>query len=672
MAPRRRSKDSDGSEPRSLGVLLDWASPEEKRSFHFFQHVTAPSLSGDLDAAFWKVLVLQICQTEHAVRHAVLAVSSLHEGLLQGTVDPYMDGGASQSFALQQYNKAISRLLDQMNNAGSKPMASLLTCILFVCIEFMQSKDKESLIHLEQGRQILSQLERKAKSDDPEIECIKEHLVPMYTRLSLTSFLFGGSPVPIPTGLKTLTAIPVTFKSLAELRYCMYDFMDQGLRFTQRARPAKYGDSLSPEHIRALQNEQQHLLSQLAKLSVAFSLFRASKPTAAPEHHMHVLQMYLHAQQIWISTALSTSETAYDDHLASFSAIVPLAASFLEAEQTMPRQPFQSRSVVASFGAPPGFARSAQNSSAANFTFETHVIPPLYYVATKCRHPLIRRSALDLLRKNPERRENLWRASIMGSIAAHVVEVEERWAERSTPPTDFPPPPAAFAKEVNPQDIFARGMSGPFGPDSFRSSMPSRDVASESLFTVHETPTTMFGEVLPTTTATTSIPELSVEDLDLDFDLPIDPALGMMDVEVSSSFSAAPSLSSSQDGASSISAIDPMMAFLAPQGLSNWLTQPVPPPTPAAALHIPPNPGLTDRREHSRRASPSGSSDHSSEMERYANKQSLEAPFDLPEPLRVHDAIIGPEKADGSWVTVFRKLHGSHADWDVLTEYVLV
>ncbi|KAG6364879.1 hypothetical protein INS49_006483 [Diaporthe citri] len=47
-----------------------------------------------------------------------------------------------------------------------------------------------------------------------------------------------------------------------------------------------------------------------------------------------------------------------------------------------------------------------------------------------------------------------------------------------------------------------------------------------------------------------------------------------------------------------------------------------------------------------------------------------EAPFGLAEELRVHDAIIGREREDGSWVVVFRKLHGADADWDVQTDWV--
>jgi hypothetical protein len=56
----------------------------------------------------------------------------------------------------------------------------------------------------------------------------------------------------------------------------------------------------------------------------------------------------------------------------------------------------------------------------------------------------------------------------------------------------------------------------------------------------------------------------------------------------------------------------------------------------------------------------------------YNTTLSREAPFDLPEHVRVHDVIIGPEREGGSWIMLFRKLGGAGADWDVTTEFLAV
>jgi len=52
--------------------------------------------------------------------------------------------------------------------------------------------------------------------------------------------------------------------------------------------------------------------------------------------------------------------------------------------------------------------------------------------------------------------------------------------------------------------------------------------------------------------------------------------------------------------------------------------------------------------------------------------RSADAPFDVPERFRVQEAIIGPDKDDGIWVMMFRKLGGMGANWDVHSEYISV
>jgi len=697
MASRRRAKDQV-----PLSALLEWASPDEKRSFHFFQHVTAPCLSGDLDAVFWRVLVLQICQRESAVRHAVLAVSSLHEGLIQGTIAPFAkDSGPRHSFALQQYNKAIACLLGQMNDPSSRPMGPLLTCVLFVCIEFMQSKDKESLIHLEQGRQILSRLERRAASRDPEIEVIKQHLVPMYTRLSMTSFLFGGTPVPIPQNLKTLKEVPLVFESLHEMRYAVHDFLDQVLRFTQRSRPAKYNDTVSAESMRGFETEQRRLLQLLGKLNVAFSLYQAAKPKEAAQTTSSVLQMYLHVAKIWLATALSVHQTTYDEHLASFSAIVPLAASILNAEVSsnlhvqhirVPAPPSVATSTPQSPGASPAASEPTRpNHTPPIFTFETHIIPALYYVATKCRHPLVRHAALDLLQRNPSKRENLWRADVIGGIAAHVVRVEERWLRRPSSPSNFHPT-APSSTDLSPEQLWRSRLPGLPVPDAFHADVVARSVVDPRV-------AELSGALAATTTGAPLTPPLvSREDadarLDLDLDLhlgldmdmdldmemdlavdvgsiPIDPAL-LLDIDTASQghtdFSGAASYTShrSPEMESQAGPPDPGLLFDATSITVQYAAEGTPAPGSSPA------PLTIDVSRYASGSAPSVRGSSSGGASDRHPRQSAEAPFDLPEHLRVHDAIIGPEKEDGSWVTVFRKLQGLDADWDVQTEYVRV
>lgn len=726
LASRRRPKDPTPQD-HVLGPLLDLSTPEEERAFYFFQHVTAPCISGDFDAVFWRTVVLQVAQTEPAVRHAVLSVSTLHEGLTQGTIVQSTDGCPTQSFALQQYNKAIARLLDQMNNPLTKPLASLLTCILFVAIEFLQGKDKESLIHLEQGRQLLTRLDERYNG--PEMECILRHVVPLYTRLSLTAFLFGGTPVALPDSLKSRGEIPDTFGSMDHLRYFMHEFMEQAFRFTHRARPAKNSsDSISRETMQLLEVEQDRLLCRLAKFNVAFSLFQASRSKPGPESTLLVLQMYLHAQYIWISTALSSSEVVYDNYLAQFAAIVPLAAAYIDLE-TSPQNQSATSSQRPSSAAVPTYPISGLNQQLPgnHFTFETHIIPPLYYVATKCRHPLIRRSALDLLRRDPFRRENLWRASVMGALAGHVVSLEEKWAQRQSFSS------ISISASQSPQYSSIRGTSlGNNTTSEHSMEQPSR---YQSEYSSHDKPRG-FNSATERTVAeapNNSVPR-PLHDLgfvDFDADRRIEQAADQTlhrDAHTSSSLSQEPSLTSSTDGCSYNSVMESAASGLRSRENETalWSHEQLQQPNHSSQESFQPDlrkdfaatasylyhqnekqmqlAGHTmgDSTSHSSSDESSPDADEQSyqtipgnqaqqnniyqsamanAFPMYQQQQHLassalpsglitEAPFGLAEELRVHDAIIGREREEGSWVVVFRKLHGADADWDVQTDWV--
>ena len=105
---------------------------------------------------------------------------------------------------------------------------------------------------------------------------------------------------------------------------------------------------------------------------------------------------------IWIETALRTDETAYDSFTSAFAAMIAHASSAMAITDILTKED-------------------------AGFTFETEYLAPIYWVAIKCRHPLLRRAALRLLGKAEvmRRQENLWLARELAVIGKHIIESEE-------------------------------------------------------------------------------------------------------------------------------------------------------------------------------------------------------------------------------------------------------
>ncbi|KAM0446169.1 hypothetical protein ACHAQK_001085 [Fusarium lateritium] len=390
-----RPSPNSSPEPMSLSPVPGFESPHEARAFDHYRLRTAKVLSGAIDSSFWGGVVLKMSTTEPAVRHAMLAISSLHEAVESRYRSVHE---IDTRFAFREYSNAITSLRN-WGERNEPSVVPLLVCVLFICIEFLIDRDMAAQMHICQGRHILSTL---GDGRSPAMEMIKHSLVPIYTRLSLSSFLFGSRPAPIPTHLRGWVEVPVVFTTIEDARYALYLVLDEALQFSANARAVIFNPNADPQGIRNLQNEQQRLLSQLSRWYAAFTVLTSmSAQSSSLENLLNVLRIYHQSTFIWVSASLDTYETMFDHYTANFANIISLASSVI--------------------GSVPA------NAKLEPFSFETEIIPPVYWTAVKCRHPLLRRAALKLLTRDQmrNRRENLWHARETAVIAARSIEIEE-------------------------------------------------------------------------------------------------------------------------------------------------------------------------------------------------------------------------------------------------------
>ena len=133
-----------------IPVFDPWGSDEESRCFDFFLNRTAFQLSGYWDSDFWSCSILRATHHQPAIRHAVLALGSLHERFDAGdrsvkiTIWDKEEGG----FALEQYNRAIQQLIKPANQGPPAVDVCLIACILFSCFEV--SRFRTSISYSEQ------------------------------------------------------------------------------------------------------------------------------------------------------------------------------------------------------------------------------------------------------------------------------------------------------------------------------------------------------------------------------------------------------------------------------------------------------------------------------------------------------------------------------------------
>ncbi len=95
-------------------------------------------------------------------------------------------------------------------------------------------------------------------------------------------------------------------------------------------------------------------------------------------------------------------ETAWDGFSEHFEHVVRLAALIIE----------------------PSTCDRFTKRRGPDFTLDMHIVGPLYVVAHRCRHPIIRRKAVSLLSAAP-RQEGIWDSNVTACVAQTVINIEE-------------------------------------------------------------------------------------------------------------------------------------------------------------------------------------------------------------------------------------------------------
>lgn len=103
---------------------------------------------------------------------------------------------------------------------------------------------------------------------------------------------------------------------------------------------------------------------------------------------------------IWIRVCTTIGESATDSYHAEFEELVH------HAEQVTRN-------------------KEGRMATPQPMSFVINILGPLFYTALKCRHPKIRRRALEMLPMAP-RREGLWNAHHAYTTAKRVIELEEQ------------------------------------------------------------------------------------------------------------------------------------------------------------------------------------------------------------------------------------------------------
>lgn len=191
---------------------------------------------------------------------------------------------------------------------------------------------------------------------------------------------------------------------MSHARDCLIHVSNLSIRFMRTVRFKRYDNSSTTED---RVNHQKHVASLEAWRDIFDNYLEAQGQVLADLEAAKVLEIHRIVGLAWLKRCMDPEETATDKDMAEFEIAINMAETLQQPADTP--------------------TKNAQPSTC--FLFDMEVIAPLYLIATKCRHPQLRRRAIALLRATV-RREGLWDSQETAAIAERIMEHEE--AELST------------------------------------------------------------------------------------------------------------------------------------------------------------------------------------------------------------------------------------------------
>ena len=352
------------------------------------------------------------CHADPAILHAVLALGAAHRSYTLKRPDQSCRSSDDFSHvAFTHYGRAVKHLRTRLSSDDAESYRIILiVCLILLSFDLLEQRYTGALLHLHHGRRILRMLYApKAPESNhdllylpPKTSSIDDELVISFAQMDLQSTNFGSKKPQFrlvddphkddPSDF----SIPESFSSADDAgRYVMI-LMNDCWRLVGIVPDV---NELNRSNAQAVAH-QGRLLASLKRWEKAFqrgSLRPFTSVLATDPDARKAIILEIHHALITIKVAVCLDypdEMAYDSLLPSFSAIVS------QASRLLPNLPI--------------------------FNLDMAIIQPLYNTAIHCRHPEIRRQAVDVLHRSG--REGLWDSRLIELAARGVIKCEEEHA----------------------------------------------------------------------------------------------------------------------------------------------------------------------------------------------------------------------------------------------------
>lgn len=369
-------------------TLGHFSDDSARRSVQFFQERTIVTLARGVSGGdFWGGALLQAAHSKSPVANLVIALSSVHE-----SYDRPGDNKLRIQ-ALQHCSVAASRLAKE-KLVGTDTI--LLSCLLFIAYEYFQGDVKQSLVHIGNGMNIIEAWNQGQCPDqkngtvtEESAKLVNERIAPIFKFMKQVFGALIAKREPTPEKESPQN------KTFATPNEAM-DHLDE----IYRAIGGLQNDSLPPATHKSTTTARD-----VEKLLVEWDAgtggdFWKADPQGVKSRKLLQFKIHRRVVALLLKVLAPGRDIVDDSHSSAFDEILKLY------EESIP----QGQEV-----------RAIEN----NFLhFELGLIPPLFFTATRCREPLIRRRAIDVLH-SIRRTENLWDSCWAAQVARDILLLEE-------------------------------------------------------------------------------------------------------------------------------------------------------------------------------------------------------------------------------------------------------
>jgi hypothetical protein len=353
--------------------------------------------------SFWTELLPKIGVDQPAVKHLLLATSSLVEtAAMQGVP---LDENAVY---LTHYTKAL-----QATSSSAQLESVLLACLLFACCEFMKGSVQPGLRHIYAGMRILNEWAKTAQNTgkrlSPSAELIVRKTGPIFLAYIDKAPTYGTvesvvNACACTTILDTQVELP-SVEPFTEIHRALHALDGVGHHI------ARLSDYRIPAWTPSPPHKVQTLLDSWQTHFEAFEAKLLEPRRRRQALAIQLLRIHYTMFSVMLRASGSKHESIYEQFGEEFKWIVDRYDDLAAAWDQNPSSKF----FTAYYG---------------SIEYHMGYIPPLYFTATKCRDPETRLAALRHLGSLRVAESN-WTSCTAFSIAKQIIHIENSRARNS-------------------------------------------------------------------------------------------------------------------------------------------------------------------------------------------------------------------------------------------------